>query len=321
MEFTFRGFDTQRQYSHVFPTSSSLNYTYFSDQAMIHGRSVVPVDMVPIGAGFPSSLMQPQSQPRRIRHQFEPEMLLHGEPFSPDNYVRVAMPLQERYGGIGHRIGEFETVPSPKMTEIIRYQPKDIKREIIVVGRPTDATVSGSKRKAPPPPTVAGSNGVCSNNSKKIMEEWRCAVCDISATCERGLNEHLAGKKHLAKVESLKGNSIGGDIGLGITKNSVKKQTSKIRSMKGNNIGGDIGLGMIKSSVQKQQTSEIKTDSEEVKMIGEGGRMRKKFKFWCKMCQTGAHDEKVMIDHKKGKKHIKNRRRKARARKGFSDRK
>ncbi|KAI3705218.1 hypothetical protein L1987_75452 [Smallanthus sonchifolius] len=310
MEFTFQGFDTQRQYNHV-PTSSSLNYTYFSDQGIIHGRSVVPVDIVPIGVGFPSSLMQPQ--PWRIRRRFEPEMLLHCEPFSPDNNVRVAMPVQERYGRIGHHIGEFEAVPSSKMKEIIRYQPEDV----IVLGKPTGATVSGSKRKAPPP-TVAGSNGICSTNSKKIMEEWRCAVCDISTTCERGLNEHLAGKKHLAKVESLKGNNIGGDIGLGITKNSVKKQTSKIRSMKGN-IGGDIGLGIIKSSVQKQQTSEVKTEAEEVKMIGEGGRMIKKFKFWCKMCQTGAYDEKVMIDHKKGKKHIKNRRKKAHARKRFSN--
>ncbi|KAI3775358.1 hypothetical protein L1987_49931 [Smallanthus sonchifolius] len=127
------------------------------------------------------------------------------------------------------------------------------------------------------------------------MQEWRCAVCDISASCERGPVDHLAGKKHLAKVESLKGNNGRGDIGLGIIKNYVKKQTSRVKSMKGNNI-------------------------EEIEMISEGGRMRKKFKFWCKMCQTGAHDEKVMIDHRKGKKHIKNRHKKAHAWR-FSNRK
>ncbi|KAI3803090.1 hypothetical protein L1987_31239 [Smallanthus sonchifolius] len=237
-----------------------------------------------------------QPQPRGFRNQFDqPEMMLHGEPFSVDNNIIVAMPLQERYGGIGHHrrdIGEFVAVPFQRQppSEIVRYQPQEFKKEIVVLGKPTGATVSGSKRKAPPPPsspTAAGSNRLCPNNSKKIMQEWICAVCDISASSERGLVDHLAGKKHLAKVESLKGNNIRGDIGLGITTNSVQKQTSKVKSMKGNNIGGgDIGLGIIKSSVQKQEASEIKTVSKEVKIMSEGGRMRKKFKFWCKMCQT-----------------------------------
>ncbi|KAJ0701634.1 putative deoxyribodipyrimidine photo-lyase transcription factor C2H2 family [Helianthus annuus] len=179
--------------------------------------------------------------------------------------------------------------------------------------------MSGSKRKAPLPssPTVAGSSGIC---SKKVTEEWRCAVCDISATCEWALHDHLQGKKHLAKVESLKcNNTSAADIGLG-----VKKQAFEIKSLKGNNFCGEIGLGIKKVCV-KNQTSEVKsvsTDVKEVKM-SVGGKMKKKFKFWCKTCKIGAYDEVVMRDHKKGKKHVKNRRMiiKARAQKRSSERK
>ena len=33
--------------------------------------------------------------------------------------------------------------------------------------------------------------------------DWSCALCQVSATSEAGLNQHLEGKKHKAKQESL----------------------------------------------------------------------------------------------------------------------
>ncbi|MFS7981833.1 putative deoxyribodipyrimidine photo-lyase transcription factor C2H2 family [Helianthus anomalus] len=180
--------------------------------------------------------------------------------------------------------------------------------------------MSGSKRKAPLPssPTVASSSGIC---SKKVTEEWRCAVCDISATCERALHDHLEGKKHLAKIESLKCNNTIAAAGIGL---GVKKQAFEIKSLKGNNSCGEIGLGIKKVCV-KNQTSEDKSVSTDVKKVkmSVGEKMKKKFKFWCKTCKIGAYDEVVMRDHKKGKKHVKNRRMiiKARAQKRSSERK
>ncbi|KAJ0531422.1 putative deoxyribodipyrimidine photo-lyase transcription factor C2H2 family [Helianthus annuus] len=299
MEFNFLGIDKQKQYNYMFPTSSSSNYTYISDQPMIHGgRSVVPV-------GFPSSLMV--GQPLRSYRQFEPEMWLHGERFLPYD-ATVSMPLEERYyGGEGydHR---------REITDLRRRSFSGYDNCLPCwLGNKTGATMSGSKRKAPLPssPTVAGSSGLC---SKKVTEEWRCAVCDISATCERALHDHLQGKKHLAKIESLKcNNTSAADIGLG-----VKKQAFEIKSLKSNKSCGEIGLGIKKVCV-KNQTSEVKSVSTDVKKV----KMKKKFKFWCKTCKIGAYDEVVMKDHKKGKKHVKNRRMiiKARAQKRSSERK
>ncbi|KAM0017886.1 putative deoxyribodipyrimidine photo-lyase transcription factor C2H2 family [Helianthus debilis subsp. tardiflorus] len=312
MEFNFPGINKPKQYNYTFPTSSSSNYTYIFDQPMIHGggRSVVPV-------GFPSPLMV--GQPLRAYRQFEPEMWLHGERFLPYD-ATVLMPLEERYyGGEGYdyrrEITGFEAAQFQRLRQSpTMYQPQELNKEIILLGNKTGATMSGSKRKAPLPssPTVAGSSGIC---SKKVTEERRCAVCDISATCERALYDHLEGKKHLAKVESLKcNNTSAADIGLG-----VKKQAFEIKSLKGNkNNGGEIGLGIKKSCV-KNQTSEVKSVSTDVKKV----KMKKKFKFWCKTCKIGAYDEVVMKDHKKGKKHVKNRRMiiKARAQKRSSERK
>ena len=35
------------------------------------------------------------------------------------------------------------------------------------------------------------------------VRDWSCALCQVSTTSEAGLNQHLKGKKHKAKQESL----------------------------------------------------------------------------------------------------------------------
>ncbi|XP_073155252.1 uncharacterized protein [Henckelia pumila] len=44
------------------------------------------------------------------------------------------------------------------------------------------------------------------NNKSK---EWSCALCQVSATCEKGLNEHVLGKKHKAKEAALRSSEEG----------------------------------------------------------------------------------------------------------------
>ncbi|KAH9704141.1 hypothetical protein KPL70_011342 [Citrus sinensis] len=48
----------------------------------------------------------------------------------------------------------------------------------------------------------AGSGELPSTNSNK-PKEWSCALCQVSAPTERGLDEHLQGRKHKAKVAGL----------------------------------------------------------------------------------------------------------------------
>lgn len=52
-----------------------------------------------------------------------------------------------------------------------------------------EANVCGEKRKAAMPP--AGAGELLFMSLKNRTNEWSCALCRVSATSERGLNEHL----------------------------------------------------------------------------------------------------------------------------------
>ncbi|XP_052295354.1 uncharacterized protein LOC102608936 isoform X3 [Citrus sinensis] len=73
------------------------------------------------------------------------------------------------------------------------------KDKLIMLPKP-DSNTCGSKKKAATPP--AGSGELPSTNSNK-PKEWSCALCQVSAPTERGLDEHLQGRKHKAKVAGL----------------------------------------------------------------------------------------------------------------------
>ena len=63
---------------------------------------------------------------------------------------------------------------------------------------------SGEKRKAV---TLA----IDDNESvqKKAKKAWNCELCQISATSEKALNDHIQGKKHKANKESTITQKIG----------------------------------------------------------------------------------------------------------------
>ncbi|KAJ0673733.1 putative transcription factor C2H2 family [Helianthus annuus] len=106
------------------------------------------------------------------RYRFEPEMLPQGGPFLFESR-RVPLPVPERYD-------VPVQVQRSTIKSIVVKQTNEEKQEMIGLGHP-----SSSKRKAPAP-------------SKK--GDFSCGVCKIVAPSARGLEEHLSGKKHLAKI-------------------------------------------------------------------------------------------------------------------------
>lgn len=52
-------------------------------------------------------------------------------------------------------------------------------------------------------PTLSGGSTELCYSSRKIGSELKCALCEVTATSERGFQEHLAGKKHKAKAACL----------------------------------------------------------------------------------------------------------------------
>lgn len=71
-----------------------------------------------------------------------------------------------------------------------------------------DHDLHNPKRKAVAPP-ICDTEPSASGFSKKAKEEWKCALCQVSATSEMSFQKHLDGKKHKAKEASLTTQMIG----------------------------------------------------------------------------------------------------------------
>ncbi|KAJ9548422.1 hypothetical protein OSB04_020965 [Centaurea solstitialis] len=158
-------------------------------------------------------------------------------------------------------------------------------------------SLSGTKRKSAP--SVGGelSKPHSNGSRKKLKEEWSCAICQVSATSERGLTEHLQGKKHQSKEAGLIAQKSGGNLGLGV---SPKKPIVKPTKLALTTVTPSSSE---KKSKSRKDSRKETSSSSEVKK--EDGRKKSdKFKFWCEMCEVGAFSEKVMNHHKEGKKHL-----------------
>nr|KAJ0202570.1 hypothetical protein LSAT_V11C500261190 [Lactuca sativa] len=97
--------------------------------------------------------------------------------------------------------------PSSFMAGLQHGESNDITTSLLKVGMGNlnlyGVTPPESKLKPPPPsfPAAGRSSELKSCSSKKM--EWRCSICKISVSSERGLLEHLAGQKHNVKAASI----------------------------------------------------------------------------------------------------------------------
>ncbi|KAK0570687.1 hypothetical protein LWI29_005029 [Acer saccharum] len=197
------------------------------------------------------------------------------------------------------------------------------KGKLIILAKP-DPNLCGVKRKAETPPAAPGELPF-TNMKKKSKEEWSCALCEVSATSERGLNEHLQGRKHKSKearlraqAQKMRNNSTSShskESGKQ-TKVTVGRDTANIeQKMKAEEESGQLskaedgsdqkmdGVGL-KNKDEKLPNNQVNKNENVVKKNQNAKNRKKKFKFWCAVCQIGAHSAIVMESHKKGRKHL-----------------
>ncbi|KAF5177807.1 hypothetical protein FRX31_032612 [Thalictrum thalictroides] len=141
-----------------------------------------------------------------------------------------------------------------------------------MAAKPITANLAGIKRKVS---DVIGANVPNASSSKKKAQDWRCALCQVSATCEYGLSMHLKGRKHKAKE-------------------------AKLNEEAGKNTGNS-SLGKKTNSRSSKKNKKFEVQAKK-KLITPD--MKRQFPFWCEDCQIGCHSEVVMDNHIKGKKHI-----------------
>ncbi|XP_024042260.1 uncharacterized protein LOC18043214 isoform X2 [Citrus clementina] len=105
------------------------------------------------------------------------------------------------------------------------------------------SNLCGTNQNAAAPP--AGSGELPSTNSTKT-EQWSCALCQVSATTQRGLDEHLQGRKHKAKVaELLRDKKMC---------NNSTSSTSKISTESRDGVGQEMKTKVQEESVKANKT-------------------------------------------------------------------
>ncbi|GLT43683.1 hypothetical protein SLA2020_176170 [Shorea laevis] len=215
-------------------------------------------------------------------------------------------------------------MPEPPCDEVKASRCK--KDKFIMLARP-DPNLAGKKRKMPP---ESGVHTLPLASSKKPKEEWSCALCQVSATSEKGLNEHLQGRKHKAKEEELRAQRMaktsqtrplpkktGKHSWVAKTSVSASSETERVEKKSsgikktGNESNQKMELKNkdLELPLKKNQGAEnFENKNETLRMAPEFKEKKKKnykekFKFWCEMCSIGAHSEVVMDAHIEGKKH------------------
>ncbi|XP_017983231.1 PREDICTED: uncharacterized protein LOC18587823 [Theobroma cacao] len=225
-----------------------------------------------------------------------------------------------------------------RVTEVLDTQMKATsegnKNKLIILAKPDPNRVVGAKRKTPP---LAGELPLpLINLKKKPDEEWSCAVCQVSATSEKGLTEHLQGRKHKAKEARLRAERMEKNSNTNTTRLPKKPRKrpkvaetetdKKLTQLNKNVDGSDQKLEereKLKNKedelpVQKKEAERFrKKNGNANSLMKKHGlmavdkvertpefRKKKRFKFWCEMCLVGAYSEVVMETHKKGKRHI-----------------
>ncbi|KAK6927652.1 hypothetical protein RJ641_006243 [Dillenia turbinata] len=137
------------------------------------------------------------------------------------------------------------------------------------LAKPHIPNLATTKRKADTV-TVADDDATILANPSKKQKDFHCNLCQVSATCERGLLDHIRGKKHRAKEALMAGPK----------KNDSCPLADEVDIDPASLLSDSVDLPEEKKQVVKYH-----------------------FKFWCQLCRVGTNSNKSMTIHKNGKKH------------------
>ncbi|XP_073158000.1 uncharacterized protein [Henckelia pumila] len=165
--------------------------------------------------------------------------------------------------------------------------------------------------------------------NKKSKEEWRCALCQVIATSENDLNEHVLGKKHKSKVAALRAQGTGQNCSMGLSPKKptksihVEEKRGKTTSKKDDlPFSGNPKSEHLKKTqaevikkVEKNENDPRKKDCKSSKVINAHklgnvelpadviANKKSKEEWRCALCQLSAPCEKALNEHMLGKKH------------------
>uniref|UniRef100_A0A0D9WSP7 C2H2-type domain-containing protein n=1 Tax=Leersia perrieri TaxID=77586 RepID=A0A0D9WSP7_9ORYZ len=136
----------------------------------------------------------------------------------------------------------------------------------------SSAEISGIKRKIDAIPSTTGPR-----KAQKPAQDWSCALCQVSATSEAALNEHLEGKKHKAKL-----------VHCGVS-NIIKD-----------------GKSSLKETTTNKDDAGPNDAPKKVCILVDGAMhevVQRSNYLWCDRCKVRCDNNVTMSDHLRGKKH------------------
>ncbi|XP_057466821.1 uncharacterized protein LOC130756339 [Actinidia eriantha] len=162
----------------------------------------------------------------------------------------------------------FQRQPEAAASRIVAEPACVGEGQMVSVGKPMNSNISGMKRKFEAPTTENGNGTSSVNLNKKSLGEWSCALCQVTATCEQGLKDHLKGKKHMAKEKAM-------------------LISTKTVNLNANNYEASV-----------EETNDLEAvDHETQQKWSEKQTEMELNSFWCATCKIGAMGEKQMRAH------------------------
>ncbi|XP_068652370.1 uncharacterized protein [Aristolochia californica] len=195
-----------------------------------------------------------------------------------------------------HEVGSFgrlstELQPEPTVSEIKSINEFDRMKSVT-------SLVTGTKRE----PASGNELAWLSNVNSKMQKEWSCALCQVSATCKEGLNEHLQGKKHRAKEAELKGSKKGGEPTTELTALTEKKAPSPAGKDENKVLPNPEPSDDRKQQKQKTVRSRDGKQPLRKRQKTEGGG-KSRLPLVCELCNIKCYSQTVLRGHYEGRKH------------------
>lgn len=112
---------------------------------------------------------------------------------------------------------------------------------------------------------------------QKPAKDWSCALCQMTATCEAGLNEHLEGRKHKAKLAKCGASNV-----INYVKNNLQTTTGN------------------------KDSTGPSDEPKKICILVDGAMhevVQKNNYLWCDRCKVRCDSNVTMAGHLRGKKH------------------
>lgn len=206
-----------------------------------------------------------------------------------ENYEKVSVGDEAEGGGV---LGGF---PFQRLPEAVLANRIAIATEPITdvsKAKPLDSDVSGMKRKSEAPITELLDGTPTVDLSKKPRSEWSCSLCSVTATSEKGLNDHLKGKKHKTKEKAL--------AVVPVTTKPVNKNADNSEALVEEAEYSNGVDSRVKLEVELKNTNDgADTSKNEIMAYSDDD-----FTFFCNTCKYGTNNEEEMTSHQMGKLHM-----------------